>query len=128
MGINRRDFLRSAAGAASAAALAGVQAGTQGDAQALPSPSASEIDHIVVVMMENRSFDHFLGWLPGSRGKQAGLSYLDSEGDEPCVPWAAVEAHAQRAFISACCAAVNWTTFLGLQFQMDCVGRVSDFS
>jgi phospholipase C len=81
VGINRRDFLRSAAGAASAAALVGVQAGTQGDAQALPSPSASEIDHIVVVMMENRSFDHFLGWLPGSRGKQAGLSYLDSEGE-----------------------------------------------
>ena len=80
MGINRRDFLRSAAGAASAAALVGVQA-NQGDAQELPSPSASQIDHIVVVMMENRSFDHFLGWLPGSRGKQAGLSYLDSEGE-----------------------------------------------
>jgi phospholipase C len=80
VGVNRRDFLRSAAGAASAAALAGVQAGTQGDAQALPSPSASEIDPIVV-MVENRSFDHFLGWLPGSRGKQAGLSYLNSEGE-----------------------------------------------
>ncbi|MFZ0271376.1 MAG: alkaline phosphatase family protein [Acidobacteriaceae bacterium] len=81
MGINRREFLRSAAGAASAAALVGVQSGTQSDAQALPSPSASQIEHIVVVMMENRSFDHFLGWLPGSRGTQAGLSYLDSDGE-----------------------------------------------
>src|SRR5690242_15939409 len=28
-------------------------------------------------MMENRSFDHFLGWLPGADGKQAGMTYLD---------------------------------------------------
>jgi len=80
--INRRAFLRGAAGAASAAALVGVQgAAEQGDAQALPAPGASQIDHIVVVMMENRSFDHFLGWLPGSRGKQAGLTYMDSQGE-----------------------------------------------
>jgi Phospholipase C len=31
-------------------------------------------------MMENRSFDHFLGWLPGADGKQAGLSYTDTNG------------------------------------------------
>jgi phospholipase C len=31
-------------------------------------------------MMENRSFDHLLGWLPGAKGTQAGLSYLDSHG------------------------------------------------
>lgn len=30
--------------------------------------------------MENRSFDHFLGWLPNADGKQAGLSYLDQTG------------------------------------------------
>ena len=30
----------------------------------------SAIEHIVVVMMENRSFDHFLGWLPGADGLQ----------------------------------------------------------
>jgi len=82
VGINRREFLRGAAGAASAAALAAVPAGSSpADAQELPSPSASQIDHIVIVMMENRSFDHFLGWLPGSRGKQAGLTYLDSQGE-----------------------------------------------
>ena len=28
-------------------------------------------------MMENRSFDHFLGWLPGADGKQAGLAFVD---------------------------------------------------
>ncbi len=31
-------------------------------------------------MMENRSFDHLLGWLPGADGKQGGLSYVDKAG------------------------------------------------
>jgi phospholipase C len=31
-------------------------------------------------MMENRSFDHLLGWLPGANGRQAGLTYTDSTG------------------------------------------------
>jgi len=79
MTINRRDFLRNAAGAASAAALAGSVQPTADAAPTLPSPSDSQIDHIVVVMMENRSFDHFLGWLPGANGRQAGLTYLDSQ-------------------------------------------------
>jgi len=30
--------------------------------------------------MENRSFDHLLGWLPGADGRQAGLSYVDRDG------------------------------------------------
>ena len=46
----------------------------------LPDPAASGIDHIVVVCMENRSFDHFLGWLPGANGQQAGLSFRDRNG------------------------------------------------
>lgn len=32
-------------------------------------------------MMENRSFDHFLGWLPDANGQQAGLTYLDAKGN-----------------------------------------------
>jgi phospholipase C len=31
-------------------------------------------------MMENRSFDHLLGWMPGADGKQAGLTFVDSRG------------------------------------------------
>jgi phospholipase C len=46
----------------------------------LPKPQLSGIEHIVVVMMENRSFDHFLGWLPGAEGRQAGLAYIDRTG------------------------------------------------
>ncbi|NUS49687.1 MAG: alkaline phosphatase family protein, partial [Nocardioidaceae bacterium] len=46
----------------------------------LPAPAASGIDHIIVLMMENRSFDHYLGWLKGADGRQAGLSYVDRDG------------------------------------------------
>jgi phospholipase C len=48
--------------------------------QGLPEPAVSGIDHVVLVMMENRSFDHFLGWLDGADGRQAGLRYLDENG------------------------------------------------
>jgi phospholipase C len=46
----------------------------------LPDPVSSGIDHVVVVIMENRSFDHLLGWLPNAEGKQAGLSFNDNNG------------------------------------------------
>jgi phospholipase C len=46
----------------------------------LPNPEDSGIDNIVVVMMENRSFDHYLGWVPGAMGQQAGLSFTDTSG------------------------------------------------
>jgi phospholipase C len=42
--------------------------------------ATSQVKHIVVAMMENRSFDHFLGWLPNANGKQAGLDYVDVNG------------------------------------------------
>ncbi len=48
----------------------------------LPPPAASGIEHVVLVMMENRSFDHFLGWLPGADGRQEGLAFADSAGVE----------------------------------------------
>lgn len=43
-------------------------------------PATSGIDHVVVIMMENRSFDHLLGWLDGADGRQAGLQYPDRKG------------------------------------------------
>ncbi|HEX4895189.1 MAG TPA: alkaline phosphatase family protein [Solimonas sp.] len=46
----------------------------------LPNPADSGIDHVVIVMMENRSYDHFLGWVPGSDGVQAGARYPDRKG------------------------------------------------
>jgi phospholipase C len=46
----------------------------------LPAPTNAPFDTVVVLMMENRSFDHVLGWLPGANGRQQGLSYLDKDG------------------------------------------------
>ncbi len=49
----------------------------------LPAPQSSGIDHVVVVTMENRSFDHFLGWLPGANtwmAQQPQPTYSDSSG------------------------------------------------
>jgi phospholipase C len=84
MSVNRRDFLRRAA-SVPAAALASAIPNTRSQIQAanalLPSPEASGIEQIVVVMMENRSFDHLLGWLPNANGRQAGLSYPDNNGN-----------------------------------------------
>jgi phospholipase C len=85
MKINRRDFLRTAAGVSSGALFGRFgwrsldAAGAPRDLN-LPPPSRSGIEHVVVVMMENRSFDHLLGWLPNMDGRQAGLVYTDSAG------------------------------------------------
>jgi len=79
--LSRRSFLGTAAAAAACAGpFATVARAALSAPAALPSPARSGIDHVVVVMMENRSFDHFLGWLPGADGKQAGLTYLDAAG------------------------------------------------
>ena len=84
MSVNRRDFLRSVAsisGAtlASTVSFAQTEQIQQLDAS-LPSPDLSGIEHVVVVMMENRSFDHLLGWMPNANGRQAGLEYPDNNG------------------------------------------------
>jgi phospholipase C len=46
----------------------------------LPDPVSSGIEHIVAVTMENRSFDHFFGWMSYADGKQGGLTYVDKKG------------------------------------------------
>jgi phospholipase C len=79
---SRRQFLAGLAGATGALVLPGCESGDRlgGANSSLPNPADSGIDHIVVLMMENRSFDHYLGWLPGADGRQAGLSYKDEAG------------------------------------------------
>jgi phospholipase C len=84
MSVNRRDFLRSVAGISGATLASAVSLGQTEQMQrldaSLPSPELSGIEHVVVVMMENRSFDHLLGWMPNANGRQAGLQYLDNSG------------------------------------------------
>src|SRR5947209_5845015 len=89
LALSRRQFLARAAGITAALALGGgnrlaAQAKAGAACTTLPDPTASGIEHVVVVMMENRSFDHVLGWLPGAvpeaDGRQAGLTYVDGSG------------------------------------------------
>jgi phospholipase C len=80
--ISRRQLLTTSAAAGLTAAGAPLAAeGARSTATSvLPSPAASGIEHIVVVMMENRSFDHFLGWMPDANGVQSGLTFSDRYG------------------------------------------------
>src|SRR5881396_3288955 len=87
--LSRRQFLAGLAAATGALAFggcgdgdgaAGAQSASDPELAALPQPEDSGIEHVVVVMMENRSFDHFLGWVPGADGKQAGLEFTDKQG------------------------------------------------
>ncbi len=38
------------------------------------------VEHVVILMMENRSFDHFLSWLPGADGRHD-MTYLSTDGN-----------------------------------------------
>lgn len=70
MRVNRRHFIKGTVGVSTALMLDGAPL-TRAflRAQNLPaSPADSGLDHIVVLMMENRSADHYLGWMPGMRG------------------------------------------------------------
>ena len=48
----------------------------------LPKPRDLPIDTFVVLMMENRSFDHYFGWHPKADAKNAGLSYPNLDGSQ----------------------------------------------
>jgi len=78
--ISRRDFVARMA-IATGAGLLGCSNSSEPDPD--PDPIVTEpgtLDHIIVVTMENRSFDHLLGWVPGANGRPAGLSYRDLNG------------------------------------------------
>ena len=69
--------------ASTGAAMTGSELLSQAAARATSAvnPSGSRgIEHVVVLMMENRSFDHFLGWLPDAKGR-TGRVYLSADGN-----------------------------------------------
>jgi phospholipase C len=69
--LTRRSFMQLMA--ASGAAVTGAELLAQTVARAAPAQfpfGSNGIEHVVILMMENRSFDHFLGWLPGADGRQ----------------------------------------------------------
>ena len=70
--FNRRDFIkRSATSLGAAAALAALPPSIR-KALAIPANNATgtirDVEHVVVLMKENRSFDHYFGSLGGVRG------------------------------------------------------------
>ena len=67
--ISRRGFI----GGAAAVAAAGVVSGfPRGMSEALAAPrrsgSLDDVEHVVILMQENRSFDHYYGTMRGVRG------------------------------------------------------------
>jgi phospholipase C len=87
--LRRREFLERTAVAAGLTATLGAAlspdtvvaaAADRQRRRRLPAPRNLPIDTFVVLMMENRSFDHYLGWMPNADGRQAGLHYTDDEG------------------------------------------------
>ncbi len=85
--FTRRKFLATAASAATLGASSGLASPQSSvtnaeinGSYALPLPDDAPFDTVVILMMENRSFDHMLGWLPGANGRQKGLSYADENG------------------------------------------------
>jgi phospholipase C len=86
--LSRREFLEKTAYTAGLAGMAGSLPATTILAEAaqakhrrsrLPSPRNLKIDHFVILMMENRSFDHYFGWVPDADGKQH-QTYRDPAG------------------------------------------------
>src|SRR5262245_50621940 len=70
--LTRRLFLRLMGASAGAAALTAPELLSNAAAAATPAMKANGsngIEHVVILMMENRSFDHFLGWVPGADGR-----------------------------------------------------------
>jgi phospholipase C len=85
--MQRREFVKrtaTVAGVAGAAAslplnvLLSEAAKNEAHAAKMPDPRNVPIDHFVVLMMENRSFDHYFGWHPGADAVQQ-RTYLDPD-------------------------------------------------
>jgi phospholipase C len=81
--LTRRTFMQLVGGAAAAAAVTGPDLLARAASAATATVSAggsNGVEHVVILMMENRSFDHFLGWLPGADGR-TDLRYLSADGN-----------------------------------------------
>ncbi|MGB8600999.1 MAG: alkaline phosphatase family protein, partial [Rhizomicrobium sp.] len=71
-GKSRRHFLQFATASLGAGAVLGAMPGAIRKALAIPAASRhgtiADVEHVIVLMQENRSFDHYYGTLRGVRG------------------------------------------------------------
>jgi len=70
------------AGALPAGTLIAEAAHAQARRNLIPAPRNVEIDHFVVLMMENRSFDHYFGWLGADADATQTVSYPNAQGQQ----------------------------------------------
>jgi phospholipase C len=80
--LTRRKFL-TLMGASAGVAATGSELLSQAAASASAARlrrDADGVEHVVVLMMENRSFDHFLSWLPDADGRHD-MTYLSTDGN-----------------------------------------------
>ena len=89
--LSRREFLTRTAYTAGLGATASAlpadfllkeAAAAQSRRIPLPRPRDVPIDHFVIVMMENRSFDHYFGWLGGVADATQRATYPNPEGQQ----------------------------------------------
>src|SRR5439155_24701714 len=90
--LSRRSFLSTTARLAAVGSVAGVAPGllrakaSGAPLASLPDPKGNPIEHVVVLMMENRSFDHYFGSLaltecrPDVRGLSADMANVGADG------------------------------------------------
>ena len=69
---SRRNFLQTTTGAGFAAAALAAFPPSIRRALAIPANNATgtikDVEHVIILMQENRSFDHYFGTLKGVRG------------------------------------------------------------
>ncbi|GGU16815.1 phosphocholine-specific phospholipase C [Lentzea flava] len=66
--VNRRQFFKLGAATTALTALSGSIARAAEIAPATRTGTVQDVEHVVVLMQENRSFDHYFGTLRGVRG------------------------------------------------------------
>src|SRR5205807_20885 len=90
--LNRREFLRRSAytaaiGVSLAASLSPARVlahAIRAQATDVPLGDKMPIDHFVILMMENRSFDHYFGWLdPEIANAAQHETYVDAATGKP---------------------------------------------
>jgi phospholipase C len=100
--LRRREFLQRTAVLAGGMGLASLLPAEQLVAEAarrnrfpLPAPRNVPVNTFVVLMMENRSFDHYFGWHRRADARNRGLAYPDADGNE-------VKTHRLRSDFQGC--------------------------
>ncbi len=81
--VTRRRLLQMGAGAGLTALAADPLVSAAMAKRKLPPADLTDIEHVVILIQENRSFDHYFGMLPGVRGfgdKTAPKSVFEQQG------------------------------------------------